>query len=164
MTMPIFLVGGINLDANNVENIVPRTGYIIMYVGWPLFWCSKLQMEITLSMMESEYIALSRAMCGVLPFMALLKEFSFIFNIHLQNLEFFCKVFEDNQICIVVDQSNRFFPRTKHISIKYHNFRRYVQKKLIWVCYIDTAEQTADNFTESLNIILFLYPQINIYD
>jgi len=36
-----------------------RTGFLIMFMGCPLTWAFKLQTQIALSTMESEYIALS---------------------------------------------------------------------------------------------------------
>lgn len=45
--------------SNNPANVLSRTGYVIMYVGCPVYWCSKLQPEIALSSIsESEYILL----------------------------------------------------------------------------------------------------------
>ena len=70
--------------------------------------------------------------------MVLMKEVSFIFDIHPAKTEVFCKLFEDNQSCIAVAESSKFSPRTKHITIKYHNFRRFVQKKNIRIRYIGT--------------------------
>ncbi len=49
-------------DAINADNVYLRTGYVIRYAGCPIYWQSKLQMEITLSMAEAEYIALSQAL------------------------------------------------------------------------------------------------------
>ena len=57
-----------------------------------------------------------------------MKELSFIFDIHLPNREVYCKVFEDNQSCIDVAESNRLSPITKHIPIKYHNFSNICTK------------------------------------
>ena len=48
-----------------------------------------------------------------IPFMALMKEVYFIFDINLLKPEFFCKVFEVNQSCINVVESNKSSPRTK---------------------------------------------------
>ena len=58
----------------------------------------------------------------VIPFMNIMKEVSFIFDIHLPKPEVFCKVFEDNQSCIVIAGPDFFSLRTKHTVIKYHNF------------------------------------------
>ena len=95
---------------------------VITYTGCPVLWCSKLQTEINLSKTEAEYIALSQETSNVILFLALIKEVSFIFDIHLPKPEVFCKVFKDNQSCISVAESNKFLPITKHIAIKYHHF------------------------------------------
>ena len=63
-----------------------------------------------------------QAMCEVIPFVAFMKELSFIFDVHLPNPEFFFKVFEENQSCIVIAESKKFSLRTKHMDIKYHHF------------------------------------------
>ena len=73
----------------------------------------------------------------VLNFVALMKELLFIFDVHLQNKEVFCKVFKDNQICITVEKYNKLSSRTKHIYIKYHHYQSFVQKKIIQIGYID---------------------------
>ena len=77
---------------------------------------------MALSTIEAEYIVLVQAMREVIPFVELMKEVSFIFDIHLPNPEVFCKVFEDNQICIFVANFNKLSPRTKNIAINDHNF------------------------------------------
>ena len=89
-------------DAYNEENVIPHTGYVITYAGYPLLGCSKLQTEIALSTTKAEYIVLRQVMSGILTFMALMKEVSFIFDIYLLKPEIFCKVFEDNQSCIYI--------------------------------------------------------------
>ena len=76
-------------------------GYVITCSGCPVLWCIKLQTEIDLSTTEMENIALRLVMREVIPFMGLMKEVCFIFDIHLPNPEVF-KVFEDNQNFIVV--------------------------------------------------------------
>ena len=45
--------------------------------------------------------------------MELMKEVSFIFDIHIPKTELFCKVFKENLNCIAVAESNKFSPRTK---------------------------------------------------
>ena len=60
-----------------------RIGYVIIYAGCPVLWCSKLQTEIALSTIEAEYIALSQTMCKLIHLMELMNEVSFLFNIHL---------------------------------------------------------------------------------
>ena len=83
--------------------------------------------------------------------MSLMREIYFIFYIHLLGPEVFCKVFEFNQNCIAVAESNNFSPRTKNIAIKYQHFQYFVQNKIIRVFYTDAGEQTADLLTKTLN-------------
>ena len=87
-------------DADNAENVMLRTGYVITYVGRPLSWYSKLQPKIALSTTEAEYNTLIQAMREVIPFIALMVELYYILDIHIINPEVFCKLFEDNQSCI----------------------------------------------------------------
>ena len=152
-----FAGGWSNADADNPDNVLSRTGYVIMYGGCPLLWCSKLQTEIALSTAEAEYIALSQAMREVLPLMELMKEIDTVFPLHLPDPKIHCKVFEDSSSCIAMAEAEKFTPRTKHIAIKYHHFRRYVKEKIIQIFHINTAEQTADIFTKPLDETLFIY-------
>ncbi len=54
---------------------------------------------------------------------------------------------------------HNFTPRTKHIVIKYHHFRKFVRKKIIQVFPIDTKEPTADIFTKPLKEDLFVHKE-----
>ena len=51
-----------------------RTGYLITLGVCPVMWVSKLQTEIALSTLESEYIALSQALRDLVPMRRLLQE------------------------------------------------------------------------------------------
>ena len=64
---------------NDAENVMSRTGYVVMYTGCPLLWCSKMQTEVALSTTEAEYIALSQSLREVIPIMQLLKEINEVF-------------------------------------------------------------------------------------
>jgi len=57
-----FAGGWMQADANDAENVLSRTGIVIMYTNCPIFSCSRLQTEIALSTADSEYIALSTAL------------------------------------------------------------------------------------------------------
>ena len=93
----------------------------------------------------------------VIPFMILLQEVDKIFPINTQKTSFCCKVFEDNNNCIYLATSEKFTPRTKHIALKSHHFRRFVTDKSIDILPIDTKGQLSDIFTKPLDAALFLY-------
>ena len=54
----------------------------------------------------------------------------------------------------------KFTPRTKHIAIKYHHFRKHVRSHsnpdgFIDICYCSTQEQIADIFTKPTSDDIF---------
>ena len=134
-----------------------RTGFVIMFAGCPIIWISRLQTEISLSTTEAEYIALSESLRHVIPLMNLLDECNQlkIFTNEIKpNIH--CTAFEDNSGALELARAPRMRPRTKHINIKYHHFRSYVDDKKITIEPIDTLEQIADCFTKAVTLDLFL--------
>eukprot|EP00253_Pinus_taeda_P003250 PITA_03250 len=59
-------------------------------------------------------------------------------------------VYCDNQSCIKLMKNPVFHDRSKHIKIKYHFIRDYVQKGAVKLEYISTDEQVADILTKAL--------------
>ena len=139
------------------SSVISRTGYIILYVGCPIIWCSKLQTEIALSTTESEYIALSQSLRDVLPLMSLLAELNSVFPGAKDMPTIHCTVFEDNKGCIDLVNIPKMRPRTKHIGLKCHHFRKHVSDKTVSIKYIDTKDQIADLFTNALGDPQFTY-------
>ena len=60
-------------------------------------------------------------------------------------------VLEDNDSCIAIAKSQKLTPRARHIAIKYHHFRHYVDNVIVQMLPIDTKYQTADIFTKPLS-------------
>ena len=96
-----------------------------------MLWASRMQTEIALSTAESEYIACSTALNDVISLMHLLKEIDMIFPVRQQKPEIHCNVYGDNESCIAMAKNRQFSPRTKHIAIKYHHFRKHVGKTIM---------------------------------
>ena len=140
------------------------TGYIIMFVGCPLTWVSKLQTQIVLSTMEAECIALSQSMREPIGLREIIRELqTFVisgktlapkYRTHSKtfNLEAIptSKVYEDNEACLKFVTMPKMSPRTKHIALPYHFFRSKVEELDIMVLPIDTNDQLADQFTKGL--------------
>ena len=76
-----FAGGWSNEDAGNPDNVLLRTGFIIMYAGCPLIWARRMLTEISLSTAESEYIACSTAMRDVFSIMQIMEEIDKIFPV-----------------------------------------------------------------------------------
>jgi hypothetical protein len=135
-----------------------RSGYIIFYAGCPLIWFSKLQTEIALSTTESEYISLSSALREVIPLRRLIQEMQDAgFDMPSGTGKVMCKAFEDNSGAYEMAKSPKLRPRTKHLNIKYHHFRKEVTAGNITIHQVDTKEQLADIFTKPLGTELFAY-------
>ncbi|KAL7523733.1 hypothetical protein ACHAWF_000646 [Thalassiosira exigua] len=150
-----FAGGWSQVDADDADNVMSRTGFIVMYANCPIYWVSKLHTEIALRTAEAEYIALSQALREVIPLMTLMKELVEALPIASGKPNFVCKVHEDNQSCIKMASSDKFTPRTKHIALKYHHFKSHVKRKGILIDYYMTEDQKADLLTKPLGDELF---------
>jgi hypothetical protein len=146
------------------DNVLSRTGYVILFCICLVVWGSKLQSEIALSTTESEYIALSTSLRELLPLRCILSD--------INNLSFIScapkspkgrkhdnslppsKIFEDNAACIVLATTDtQLKPRTKHISLKFHHFLDYVHNGTLQILKIATNENMADIFTKPLQYL-----------
>jgi hypothetical protein len=151
-------------DEQDATSVKSRSGYLLMFMGCPLIWGSKLQTQIALSTMEAEYIALSLAMRELIGLRALLKDIYTTVLCDPKGLEkinynTIAKTFgeipqsivhEDNQACLKFASIPRMSPRTKHIAIPYHFFREKVEALEIKVIAVNTENQLADQFTKGL--------------
>ena len=144
-------------DADDVDNVMSRTRFVIMYANCPIFWAisSRLQTEIALSTAEAKYIPLSSALREVIPLVTLTEEIHKIFPLHIVQPEVGCSVHEDNQSCIKMANSMKFTPRTKHIALKYHHFKSFVKSGNIKIGYCRAEDQKTDLLTKPLSDELF---------
>ncbi len=133
-----------------------RTGYVILFAGYPILWSSKLQTEIALSVTEAEYIALSSAAREILPLILLAKEAAKMKTIDdIEAPKIKCKIFEDNRGAVVMANVPKMRPRTKHLNIKYHFFRQFVQQGILIVEYIAGELQIANLLMKALEVVTF---------
>ena len=129
-----------------------RHNYVIFYAGCPLIWKSQLQTEIALSSTESEYTGLSYALREAIPVMQTMRELQQRgFPITNTQGKVYCRVFEDNSGAVEMAAHHKFRPRTKHLNVKLHHFRDYVNRGEIKIRHISTSNQPADLLTKSLN-------------
>ena len=125
-------------DSNNSDTARSRHGYIFMYHGCPIIQKSQSQREIELSSTESEYIGLSYALRDAIPIMNLLNEMKQMGCISKRvEPTVKCKVFKDNSGALEMAKFHKYRPRTKHINVKYHHFRDYVEKGEIEILPIE---------------------------
>ena len=68
------------------------------------------------------------------------------YQIYESNIPIFC----DNTAAICLSKNPILHSRAKHIEIKHHFIRDYVQKGILNLSFIDTDHQWADIFTKPL--------------
>ena len=75
-----------------------RTGFVVTFANCPLLWVSKIQTDIALSNLHSEYVALSHFVRALLPLKILIKEIIDNLGIDCDNLKFVSSftVYEEN--------------------------------------------------------------------
>ena len=64
--------------------------------------------------------------------------------------EVHCKVFEDNSGALEMAKVYKFRPRTKHLNVKLHHFRTYVEDGSVTIHKVATEDQLADYLTKPL--------------
>ena len=92
----------------------------------------------------------------MIPIISLLKEFQQVFeNIELPKPKVCVKVYEDNMAYISIAKSEKFTPRTKHITLKYHCFKQYAREGLFKIEHISTLDQLGGMLTKPPDEVSF---------
>ena len=94
-------------------------------------------------MAKAEYIAASTCCAQVVLMKNMLEDY----GIYLKNIHIKC----DNTSAICLTKNLIQHSRTKHIDIRYHFIRDYVNNNNVILEFIDTKHQLADIFTKALN-------------
>ena len=84
-------------------------------------WFSRKQKSVALSSVDAKYMAASQASCEALWLCKLLVD---LFDQEMRPTVIYC----DNQSCIQLFDNPVFHDRSKHIDIRYHFTRDYVQR------------------------------------
>ena len=139
-------------DANWAGCIDSRrstSGWLIMLGGSVIDWSCKRQDTVALSSCESEYMAISSAVQGVLWTVSLLGEL----GIAQQSAPIMVR--NDNKSAIAITQNDVMHGRSKHIDIRHHFVRDEVLRRTVHMQWISTEEQVADIFTKAFGPMLF---------
>ena len=87
----------------------------------------------------------------VIILMHLMNEIDKVYKLSCSDPKVFCKVFKDNESCKAMTTTRKFSLCTKHVVIKCHHFRKFVDQGVVQITSINTKEQTADIFTKPLD-------------
>lgn len=117
------------------------TGYVFMFQGGAISWCSRKQQTVALSTAEAEYMAMASAAQEALWLRQLRAEFG-------RGTETLL-VYSDNQSAIKLSANDCYLPRSKHIDIRYHFLKEHVINNQLKFCYVKGCENISDILTKA---------------
>lgn len=124
------------------------SGSLVYLNGLLVTWnCSK-QDNVTLSTMESEFVAAARSVQELLGCVELASELKLATQ--LPSL-----LYMDNQAAISQIESEASSNKSKHVDIKYKFIKDYQQKNLIKTELVSTTDMKADILTKALSAPTF---------
>src|SRR5438046_7251110 len=93
-----------------------------------------------------KYIIISEISCKIISIHSILQELKMI------NLNFIFSLLIDNNSVIVISKDKKITHNVCHIEICYHHIQNLIEKVIIDISHILSAQMTADSFTKSLNV------------
>ena len=111
-------------------------------------WASQTQKCVSKSTAEAEYVALSEAVAGAIWLRRLMLELTGVLPDKIL-------VFEDNMGALFLAKNQADHRRSKHIDVRYHFTRFYVQEGVVDIQKLDTRDMIADVFTKALPRVRF---------
>lgn len=133
--------------AGDTKSRRSTSGYIIMFCGGPIQWCSRKQPIVALSSCEAEYIAAAECCKELLYLKSLLQE--------LLDTKMKATLYIDNQSAIKLVENGVLNRRSKHIDVRYKFIHEKVVNGEISVAYVPTTLQYADILTKPLEPLKF---------
>jgi hypothetical protein len=138
------------------------TGYAFVVHGGLVTWSSHKQSTIANSTMQSEYMALSEASREAVA------RAQFFEELNIPSMP--VVVLSDNEAALdLADGTTTNHRKSKHIDIRYHQVRHFVQEGKVEVSHIASEYQIADIFTKALGpqrhqFLVNLMGMRNLYD
>ena len=130
------------------ETRISVYGYIVYFCGAPIAWKSKAGKSVTLSSTEAEYFALSDLAKEII-FIKQLIEYMGI------KLNYPIVVRVDNVGAIYIANNYTTSQRTKHIDVRAHFVREYIEDGIIKIIFVKSADNDADVFTKNTSEEVF---------
>jgi hypothetical protein len=125
------------------------SGYIVRYYGCPIAWASKLQTCIAESSGEAENMAICEAAHSIVFIAHLTEE---VLGVQPCPI----RVYEDNNAAISFNTNLTSKSRMKHVELKYHKVKEYVENKVLELVRVDSKDQLADCLTKGLPKVQFI--------
>ena len=124
-----------------------QTGYVLKLAGASFIWSLYQQKSNAPSTKDAEYMALSDCSRECMWIRNMFTELGYVYNA--------IPICSDNQGALFVSQNAVTERRTKHIDIRYHAIREYIENKQVEVFFVDGSDNPADLFTKNLGHVKF---------
>ena len=135
--------------AGDKETRISVFGYIIYFCGAPIAWKSKSGKSVTLSSTEAEYFAISEVAKEVIFAKQVIESIGI-------KISYPIIIKCDNVGAIYLSNNYTTSQRTKHIDIRCHFVREFIEDNILKVLFVPSAENDADiltkNTTEELHL------------
>ncbi|KAE8218105.1 hypothetical protein CF319_g7952 [Tilletia indica] len=129
--------------AGDTETSRSTTGFVFYIHGNPISWASRLQVSVSMSTVEAEYIALAEGLREGLWLRNLLSELGYPAQVPFE-------LHTDNEGTRSIADNPEAHKRTKHIALHYHAVRERVNQGEIAVVRVNTDDNPADVSTKHL--------------
>ena len=125
------------------DTILSVSGFCFFVMGCLVSFKSRGQKNVTLSLTEDEYVAISE-LCADMLFVRM------ILNFMGKNIYYPIIVCCKNVGTIFLDHNNKTSHRTKHIDTRYHFVCKYVEDNVLKIMFVKSAENQADPYTKNM--------------
>ena len=132
----------------NRDNQRSMTGYVFLMADGAVTWASRMQKTVARSSTEAEYMALSEAYSEITWLSALQREIGY-------GSKGPVPLVADNQGGIFLAVNPTHDRRLKHVDIRYHFIREYVEEGRVNIIYVSTDKMIADTLTKPLGTTKF---------
>ena len=137
----ICICGFVDSDyAGDLNKRRSTTGYVFTCSGGPISWRSMLQSISALSTTEAEYMALTEAAKEAIWLRRLASDL----GLQQNSMAVQC----DSQSAICLAKNQVFHARTKHIEVRYHRIRDWLNSGEVEVKKVHTDENASDFMTK----------------
>ena len=125
------------------------SGYVFLLANGAISWSSRKQQTAAQNTTEAEYMAMTDAANQAKWYRSILSEIGYTINDPIQ-------IHGDNKGAVDLALNPVTGRRSKHIDIRHHAIRGYIERGEISLIRTSTTEMVADGFTKSLSHTLLL--------
>jgi hypothetical protein len=151
---PLFYMEGISDSeyGSDKDTRISVYGYIIYFCGAPIAWKSKSGKSVTLSSTEAEHYAMSEVAKELIFVKQLVETMGL-------KIKYPIDIRVDNVGAIYIANNYTMSQRTKHIDIRSHFVRQFIEDGIFKVVFIKSEDNDSDIFTKNTSEDLFIKHQ-----